>query len=195
MNFTVPTPIVNNGAPVVGGYINFNPGAGVNDAAGGYFVVFAGTGGNSAAGLGVGGGVSLIGGDGGGGGDNPGGGMLISAGAGQANGIGGTVQIFGGLNGGSIEIAAGVAGPPQVGGSITLSPGVGTGTDDGNVYIGAAASTSDTRNGNFVYLPTSTGTPTGTPVANPGLASAVIDTTNERIYVLVGGVWKFAQLV
>lgn len=45
--------------------------------------------------------------------------------------------------------------------------------------------------GGHVVLPKCSGTPTGTPPDG----AIIVDTENERIYVRVGNIWKYAQLI
>lgn len=47
----------------------------------------------------------------------------------------------------------------------------------------------------FGYLPTSAGPPTGTPLAKPGYVPAVLDTTNSKLWMYIGGAWKGVVLV
>lgn len=44
----------------------------------------------------------------------------------------------------------------------------------------------------FFFVPTCAGTPTGTPVAQPGFAPMVVDDTNHRLYFYSGGAWRNA---
>ena len=49
--------------------------------------------------------------------------------------------------------------------------------------------------GGFGYLPTCAGSPTGTPSTAPtGGVPAVIDTTNSKLWVYIGGAWTAAAL-
>lgn len=41
----------------------------------------------------------------------------------------------------------------------------------------------------FLYVPTCSGIPTGTPEAIPGRAAVVIDDTNNKMYIYSGGAW------
>lgn len=52
---------------------------------------------------------------------------------------------------------------------------------------GALATTATTG---FAFLPTCAGPPTGVPLAKPGFAPAVVDTTNHKLWIYVGGSWK-----
>jgi len=57
----------------------------------------------------------------------------------------------------------------------------------------AALATTATRG--FFHMPTCAGAPTGTPEAVPtGLAPAVVDTTNNRLYIHNGTAWKYVAL-
>lgn len=59
---------------------------------------------------------------------------------------------------------------------------------------GSAVATSATAG--FTYLPTCAGTPTGTPATSvTGAAPMIVDTTNSKLYVYIGGAWKGCLLV
>lgn len=65
----------------------------------------------------------------------------------------------------------------------------------GNVVVGNAA-LATTATAGFLWAPSCAGTPTGAPTAPYSNAGAiVIDTTNNRLYVLVGSTWKYATLI
>lgn len=61
----------------------------------------------------------------------------------------------------------------------------------GNVQVGNAAVATTATNG-FLYIPTSAGTPTGTPTSKTGLVPMVYDTTNHKfwIYDTSASAWK-----
>jgi hypothetical protein len=59
----------------------------------------------------------------------------------------------------------------------------------GNVQVGTGAIATTATDG-FLYIPTCAGTPTGTPTAKTGLAPMVVDSTNNKLYVYVGGAWQ-----
>ncbi len=63
--------------------------------------------------------------------------------------------------------------------------------DRNNLVIGTAAIASAATNG-FLYLPTTNGTPTGTPTTYAGRAPMVIDTTNNRLYFYSSAAWRNA---
>lgn len=78
---------------------------------------------------------------------------------------------------------------------------IATGDKAGNVSVGlvvdsgqnvvcnnAAIATSATDG--FLYIPTCAGPPTGAPTAYTGRAPMVLDSTNSKLYVRVGGAWK-----
>lgn len=60
---------------------------------------------------------------------------------------------------------------------------------NGNVSIGTAAISTSATDG-FLYIPTCAGTPTGTPTTKTGLAPMVVDSTNNKLYVYIGGAWR-----
>lgn len=70
----------------------------------------------------------------------------------------------------------------SIGGSIVITP-------QGNVRVGTASLATNATNG-FIYIPTCAGTPTGTPSAQTGFAPMVVDSTNNKLYVYVGGAWQ-----
>ncbi len=63
--------------------------------------------------------------------------------------------------------------------------------DRNNLVIGTAAIASAAVNG-FLYLPTTNGTPTGTPTTYAGRSPVVIDSTNNRLYFYSGAAWRNA---
>ena len=65
---------------------------------------------------------------------------------------------------------------------------------DGNVVVGTAALSTSATAG-FPWIPSCAGAPTGAPTAPyTNAAAMVVDTTNNRLYVLVGSTWKYATL-
>lgn len=63
-----------------------------------------------------------------------------------------------------------------------------------NVIVGTAALTTTATTG-FPWIPSCAGVPTGAPTAPyTNAAACVVDTTNSRVYFLVGGTWKYAAL-
>ena len=66
--------------------------------------------------------------------------------------------------------------------------------DAGNVSINTAALSTSATAG-FLWISSCPGTPTGAPTAPyTNAAALVVDTTNSRLYVLVGSTWKYASL-
>lgn len=120
----------------------------------------------------------------------PAGAISITGGAASGNANqspGGAVTIKGG-SGGALNGA---------GGNVVIGGGSGGGTGSkGNVVLidtGAALATSAA--GGFVCFPTCAGTPTGTPANVPaGAVACVIDTTNSKLYLYIGGAWKGVTL-
>lgn len=62
-------------------------------------------------------------------------------------------------------------------------------TNAGNIQLGGGSVATNATNG-FPYIPTCAGTPTGTPTAISGFAPMVVDSTNNKLYVYIGGAWK-----
>lgn len=63
-----------------------------------------------------------------------------------------------------------------------------------NVIVGTAALGTTATTG-FPWIPSCAGVPTGAPTAPyTNAAACVVDTTNSRVYFLVGGTWKYAAL-
>lgn len=63
----------------------------------------------------------------------------------------------------------------------------------GGILLGSFGIANSRRTG-LPYIPTCTGTPSQVPVPNTGFAPMVVDSINTRLYIYVGGVWKFAAL-
>ena len=61
-------------------------------------------------------------------------------------------------------------------------------TIEGNIVVGTGALPTTTTDG-FLYIPTSAGTPTGTPTAYTGRAPIHIDATNNAFYFYTNGAW------
>jgi hypothetical protein len=59
----------------------------------------------------------------------------------------------------------------------------------GSGAIGAGVLATNATTG-FAFLPTCAGAPTGVPVAMPGFVPAVFDTTNRKLWIFTGGVWR-----
>lgn len=62
-------------------------------------------------------------------------------------------------------------------------------TAAGNIQLGGGVLATNATNG-FPYIPTCAGTPTGTPTAISGFAPMVVDSTNNKLYVYIGGAWQ-----
>jgi hypothetical protein len=62
-------------------------------------------------------------------------------------------------------------------------------TIEGNIVVGTGALPTTTTDG-FLYIPTSAGTPTGTPTAYTGRAPIHIDATNNAFYFYTNGAWR-----
>ena len=73
--------------------------------------------------------------------------------------------------------------------ALVHNEGLGTGADGSVAFNDAALATNATRG--FVMLPSCAGTPTGVPADIPtGQAPMVVDSTNFKLYMYVGGAWK-----
>lgn len=59
----------------------------------------------------------------------------------------------------------------------------------GNVLVGTPSLATTATDG-FPYIPTCAGVPTGTPTAKTGFAPMVVDSTNNKLYVYIGGAWR-----
>lgn len=76
---------------------------------------------------------------------------------------------------------------------LMMAEGAGTGTDGSVAFNDAVLATTATVG--FVMLPSCAGTPTGVPNDIPtGQCPAVIDSSANRIWIYVGGAWKYAAL-
>lgn len=63
------------------------------------------------------------------------------------------------------------------------------------LLLGSNYSSSSNRSTGLPYLPTCTGIPAQVPVNNgPSYAPMIVDSVNTRLYIYVGGAWKFAAL-
>lgn len=62
-----------------------------------------------------------------------------------------------------------------------------------SLVIGKAALATTATDG-YIYLPTVSGAPTGVPTTQAGTAAMVVDTTNSKLWVYVGGAWKSTTL-
>ena len=109
----------------------------------------------------------------------------MTGGAGAGNGAGGAASVVGGAGAGAGN-----------GGNVVLTPGAGGGSGvRGNVVLnGTGAALATNATGGFTCLPTCAGVPTGTPANVPtGCVAMVMDTTNFKLYVYMGG-WKAVTL-
>lgn len=59
----------------------------------------------------------------------------------------------------------------------------------GSVISGNQAALATTATDGFLYIPTCAGAPTGVPTAITGKVPMVADTTNNKLYIYVGGAW------
>lgn len=62
----------------------------------------------------------------------------------------------------------------------------------GSVVLGNKAALATSATDGFAYIPTSAGTPTGTPTSITGKSPIEVDTTNNKLYFYSGGAWQDA---
>lgn len=64
----------------------------------------------------------------------------------------------------------------------------------GNVVVGTGQLANNATDG-FLYIPgTTSGAPSGAPTAYSGRHPMVVDDTNNRLYINIGGTWRYATL-
>jgi len=75
--------------------------------------------------------------------------------------------------------------------ALTITPATTNNTNTGypSVVVGAGAAVATNATDGFLYIPTCAGTPTGTPTTQTGAAPLVVDSSNNKLYVFVGGAW------
>jgi predicted phage tail protein len=140
--------------------------------------------------------ISLTAGSSAGSGNN-GGAITIASGANTGvSGRGGHVNITSGAGNaggaGSIILTVGVAASGGTNGEFIVNvDGVDVFKVDGkrNVVMGFSALSTSATDG-FVYIPSTAGTPTGTPTNYVGRVPLVIDSTTNRLYLYAGGTWN-----
>lgn len=181
----------NAGTSGNGGQIFLTGGNGVDTFGDGGGIFF--TGGNATSGNADGGFLELDAGNGfgaGGGGE-----ILLTAGDGGTTGDGGAIAISGGEagsgggKGGNIALIAGRGKNTGNGGDVLVTPALAgaTGGTAGNVVLGRQA-TGPTRDANFVYIPNSSNTMTGSPGKSYlGRSPLVFDTTNNKLWIYNSG--------
>jgi len=87
-----------------------------------------------------------------------------------------------------------IAGSQIVGDSGTLQFNVNGTTERmridaaGSVTVGVASIATTATDG-FLYIPACAGIPTGVPTTKTGFSPMVVDSTNNKLYVYVGGAW------
>jgi hypothetical protein len=65
----------------------------------------------------------------------------------------------------------------------------------GGDFVWGTAALATSATAGFVWVPSCAGAPTGAPTAPyTNAAAVVVDTTNNRLYVLVGATWRYAAL-
>lgn len=81
----------------------------------------------------------------------------------------------------------------RMGGTLSLLPGTSASGDDGYVLIGGP-SIAAADNGGFPYMPTISGTPTGTPTAVTGYCPFAFEVSTNKIWMYNGSAWKSVTL-
>jgi len=106
-------------------------------------------------------------------------------------------SVLGGHNGWCLGADASVSGEPLVISANTTSLGTNNVLiidTDKNVVIGAAQLANSATDG-FLYIPgTTSGAPSGVPTSYSGRHPMVVDDTNNRLYINIGGTWRYATL-
>jgi hypothetical protein len=59
-----------------------------------------------------------------------------------------------------------------------------------NVILGREVALATNATNGFTYIPTCAGIPTGVPTAVTGKAPLVADSTNNKLYIYLGGAWQ-----
>lgn len=67
-------------------------------------------------------------------------------------------------------------------------------TGGGGLVVGPQVALATNATDGFLYVPKSSGAPTGTPTAYTGKIPIEVDDTNNKIWAYVGGAWKYAAL-
>lgn len=174
-------------------YIDITGGNGVkNDDAGGDAYLTGGDGFGTGRGA-----MARI--DGGRGGSNGGFGGSVQAGGGFSTGEGGTMYVIGGASSvdgkapGNVYLYGGTANAGNTnGGDVVFTSGPGSGTGKGGNYVFQNGEYATTANAGFPVLPYCVGTPTGSPVYATGCM--ILDSNASKLWINVGGTWKYAQL-
>jgi hypothetical protein len=123
-------------------------------------------------------------------------GLTLSAGGALSGGTnlnGGQLYLKGGTStgsGGSSDIFLQTATSGSSGTSDNTPTTKLTIRGNGNVVVGTAALATDATGG-FLYIPSSAGTPTGTPTTETGTVPIQYDTTNNALYAYRGGAWHY----
>jgi hypothetical protein len=65
---------------------------------------------------------------------------------------------------------------------------------NGNISLGAGGGLATSATAKFPYVPVMAGTPSGTPTSISGMAPIVVDSSGLKLWVYVGGAWKYATL-
>lgn len=117
---------------------------------------------------------------------------------GTGAGTGGTFYFIGANTNGFNSAINGVYGAgnntgANLGGYVHLRPGTSTSGDDGYALLGLA-SIAAADNGGFPYMPTISGTPSGTPTAVTGFCPFAFEVSTNMLWIYNGSAWKSVTL-
>lgn len=117
---------------------------------------------------------------------------------GSGAGTGGTFYFIGASTNGFNSAINGIYGAgnntgANQGGYVHLRPGTSSSGDDGYALLGLA-SIAAADNGGFPYMPTISGTPSGTPTSVTGFCPFAFEVSTNKLWMYNGSAWKSVTL-